>query len=356
MRRPATTPTGGPPRPGRTSSTAATPTRRCVRSRRRSPSSKAPRTRWRSPRGWARSPRSCFALCSSGSHIVAQRQLYAGTLAFLQGPCRRFGIDVTLVDGTVPGRVRRGGAARPHDARARRDAVEPAPRAGRPRRARRAARPVHRRRLDVRHAARPAAAGPRRRTCRCTRPRRASPGTTTPRSASSPASASCSTRSGRTRCCTGRRRRRSTRSTRCAACARWPCAPHQQAATALALAEALAEHPAVAAVHYPGLAIASAVRSGQAADAQRRHGAGDRAGRRPRCRRASFLSTRCGSPAWRRRSAVPRRWCAIRRRRRTPASRQHEAEAMGVTPGPAAHVGRPGGLLRPPRRPHRRAG
>jgi len=44
-----------------------------------------------------------LALCSSGSHIVAQHQLYAGTLAFLQGPCARFGIDVTFVDGTKPG-------------------------------------------------------------------------------------------------------------------------------------------------------------------------------------------------------------------------------------------------------------
>jgi cystathionine beta-lyase/cystathionine gamma-synthase len=44
-----------------------------------------------------------LALCSSGDHIVATRQLYAGTLAFLQGPCQRFGIAVTLVDGTQPG-------------------------------------------------------------------------------------------------------------------------------------------------------------------------------------------------------------------------------------------------------------
>jgi cystathionine beta-lyase/cystathionine gamma-synthase len=44
-----------------------------------------------------------FALCSSGDHIVAQRQLYAGTLAFLQGPCQRMGIETTLVDGTAPG-------------------------------------------------------------------------------------------------------------------------------------------------------------------------------------------------------------------------------------------------------------
>lgn len=44
-----------------------------------------------------------FALCSNGDHIVAQRQMYAGTSAFLQGPCARMGIDVTWVDGTTPG-------------------------------------------------------------------------------------------------------------------------------------------------------------------------------------------------------------------------------------------------------------
>lgn len=44
-----------------------------------------------------------LALCSRGDHVVAQRQLYAGTLAFLQGPCQRFGIETTLVDGHVPG-------------------------------------------------------------------------------------------------------------------------------------------------------------------------------------------------------------------------------------------------------------
>ena len=32
-----------------------------------------------------------LALCGQGSHIVAQRQLYSATLAFLQGPCARFG-------------------------------------------------------------------------------------------------------------------------------------------------------------------------------------------------------------------------------------------------------------------------
>ena len=40
-----------------------------------------------------------FALCSTGDHIVAQRNCYAGTLAFLNGPCVRLGIEVTYVDG-----------------------------------------------------------------------------------------------------------------------------------------------------------------------------------------------------------------------------------------------------------------
>lgn len=44
-----------------------------------------------------------LALCSTGDHIVAQRQLYGGTLAFLQGPCRRLGIEVTFVDAFTPG-------------------------------------------------------------------------------------------------------------------------------------------------------------------------------------------------------------------------------------------------------------
>ncbi len=48
-----------------------------------------------------------LAVCSTGSHIVSQRQLYAGTLAFLQGPCRRFGIDVTFVDVASPGEFAR---------------------------------------------------------------------------------------------------------------------------------------------------------------------------------------------------------------------------------------------------------
>ncbi len=44
-----------------------------------------------------------LGLCSKGDHIVAQRQLYAGTQLLLQTACPRFGIEVTFVDGTESG-------------------------------------------------------------------------------------------------------------------------------------------------------------------------------------------------------------------------------------------------------------
>jgi cystathionine beta-lyase/cystathionine gamma-synthase len=44
-----------------------------------------------------------LALCSAGDHIVIQRQIYAGTLLFVQGACARLGIEHTVVDGTEPG-------------------------------------------------------------------------------------------------------------------------------------------------------------------------------------------------------------------------------------------------------------
>ena len=52
-----------------------------------------------------------LGLCSKGDHIVAQRQLYAGTQLLLQTACPRFGIDVTFVDGTEPGAL--AGAVQP---------------------------------------------------------------------------------------------------------------------------------------------------------------------------------------------------------------------------------------------------
>jgi cystathionine beta-lyase/cystathionine gamma-synthase len=40
-----------------------------------------------------------LGICSSGDHIVAQKQLYAGSQLLLNAVCPRFGIDVTFVDG-----------------------------------------------------------------------------------------------------------------------------------------------------------------------------------------------------------------------------------------------------------------
>ena len=48
-----------------------------------------------------------LALCSQGSHIVAQNNMYGATLSFLQGPCARLGIETTFVDSTVPGALSR---------------------------------------------------------------------------------------------------------------------------------------------------------------------------------------------------------------------------------------------------------
>jgi cystathionine beta-lyase/cystathionine gamma-synthase len=44
-----------------------------------------------------------LGLCSAGDHIVTQRQLYSGTHLFLVGVCARLGISVTFVDATAPG-------------------------------------------------------------------------------------------------------------------------------------------------------------------------------------------------------------------------------------------------------------
>ena len=41
-----------------------------------------------------------FGLCSTGDHVVAQRQVFSVTSALFTMHCLRFGIDVTFVDGT----------------------------------------------------------------------------------------------------------------------------------------------------------------------------------------------------------------------------------------------------------------
>jgi methionine-gamma-lyase len=43
-----------------------------------------------------------LGLCSTGDHIVTQRQLYAGTQMLFQAVCPRFGIEVTFVDAADP--------------------------------------------------------------------------------------------------------------------------------------------------------------------------------------------------------------------------------------------------------------
>lgn len=48
-----------------------------------------------------------LGLCSAGDHIVAQRQLYAGTRLLLGAVCPRFGIEVAFVDCAEPGAFER---------------------------------------------------------------------------------------------------------------------------------------------------------------------------------------------------------------------------------------------------------
>jgi len=43
-----------------------------------------------------------MGICSTGDHIVAQKQLYAGSQMLLTAMCPRFGIEVTFVDGRDP--------------------------------------------------------------------------------------------------------------------------------------------------------------------------------------------------------------------------------------------------------------
>ncbi len=121
--------------------------------------------------------------------------------------------------------VRGRGATGTHDARAGRDAVEPASRARRSRRAGGDQGPVDRGRLDVRHTTRPTAARPRRRHRRALgdeghrRPQR--------RDARRDRRRAGAPRRDLVvlRVCTAQHRRRSTRSTRCAAFGRWRCGP-----------------------------------------------------------------------------------------------------------------------------------
>lgn len=46
-----------------------------------------------------------FGLCEAGDHIVAQEQLYAGSVSLLNFVAQRFKIEVTFVDGTKSGEI-----------------------------------------------------------------------------------------------------------------------------------------------------------------------------------------------------------------------------------------------------------
>ena len=54
-----------------------------------------------------------LGLCSNGDHVVATKQLFSITSALFQMHCPRFGIDVTLVDGTDADAIAAACAARP---------------------------------------------------------------------------------------------------------------------------------------------------------------------------------------------------------------------------------------------------
>lgn len=54
-----------------------------------------------------------LGLCSSGDRVVATRQLFSVTAAFLEMHCPRFGIDVAFVDGTDADAIASACAAKP---------------------------------------------------------------------------------------------------------------------------------------------------------------------------------------------------------------------------------------------------
>ncbi|MEZ5136689.1 MAG: PLP-dependent transferase [Acidimicrobiales bacterium] len=193
-----------------------------------------------------------LGLCSTGDHIVSQRQLYAGTQLLLQSVCPRFGIDVTFVDGIEPGARRRRHPGQDHPG-AGRDPGEPAPRPRRPRRARCHRRPHHRRRLDVRHAHAAAAAGPRRRPGRALghqvdrRAQRRHPR----RRGGAPRSSS--TGCGASPCCRGPWRLPFDAMNGLRGIRTLGVRMQRQCSTAGYLAERLVARPDVAEVRYPGL-------------------------------------------------------------------------------------------------------
>ena len=298
----------------RATSTAATRIRPCGRSRRQIAELEGAEDALAFGSGMGAVASTVLALCSAGDHIVIQRQIYAGTIAFVQGPCARLGIEHTVVDGTRPGTFA--------------EAVPP----GRTMLVI-AESPVHPRldlidldelgavsgpftvpRLDVRHTDRPATAAPRHRP----RPALGHQGdfraqrrnTRRDRRSERPARRDL----GGYSVLHGARGVAIRRPQRAA----WD--PHARRAPAppgvgcaAPWRPRSAEHPGVAAVHYPGLPD------------HPQHVLAGRAGSSRACRRSSRTislaastpparcSTPCASPARRRHSAGRRRSCVTRR-------------------------------------------
>ena len=279
---------------------------RAARSRTPSPSSRAPRPAWRSARAWARSSASCSACArrattSSPSASSSRRPSCSSRRA---AP----GSASTSPSSTAPTpaalRRRRAARARRSWCSSRRrptrssmlvdlDALGAI------------AGPDHGGRLHLRHAARPAAPRARRRPGGALGDQGRCRATTTPPSAWSPGEQSWSTglalrRRARRHGVALRRRQRAAGHAHAGRAARATSRP-----PAHRLAERLESHPPVAAVHYPGL------------DSHPQH---ELAKRQMDLRRdclsfevAGGLEARRGSstpsswPAWRRRSAGPRR-------------------------------------------------
>ena len=87
---------------------------------------------WPAPRAWARPPRCSSGSSRPGDHLVAARDLYGSTAAFLGDEGRRLGIETVFVDATDPAAAP-GGAPAEYARGLRRVALEPAAASGRPR-------------------------------------------------------------------------------------------------------------------------------------------------------------------------------------------------------------------------------
>ena len=85
---------------GRAMSTAATAPAITPCSRTWWRASRAPRPRWPAPPAWAPPPPGCSGSSSAGDHVVAARDLYGTTAAYLAGDGRRLGVETTFVDAT----------------------------------------------------------------------------------------------------------------------------------------------------------------------------------------------------------------------------------------------------------------